>query len=60
MPYAKSLCIAVVMLLVVWSPRAIAVDQPGMPERTGGSASRSAVTQDRANTPHASSPMLVA
>jgi hypothetical protein len=30
MPSAKRFWIAVVMLLVFWSPRAIAMDQPGL------------------------------
>jgi hypothetical protein len=60
MPYAKSLGIAVVMLLLLWSQRAIAMEQQGMPERKGRPSSRSAVTQDKANTPHEPSPMLIA
>lgn len=59
MPYAKSLGIAVVMLLVFWSQGAIAIAQQGMPERTGSPSSRSSVTKDQANTPHESSPMLL-
>src|SRR4030095_13333331 len=57
---AKRLWIAVVMLLWFWSPSAIAMDQPDLQESQGKPASRSAVTQEHANTPHESSPMLVA
>jgi hypothetical protein len=60
MPSAKRLWIAVVMLLVFWSPSAIAIDQPALQERKGNPSSRSAVPQEQADTPHASSPMLVA
>jgi hypothetical protein len=60
MPSAKRVWIAVVMLLVCWSPRAIAMEPQGLQERKGRAASRSAVTQDHAHTPHEPSPMLVA
>jgi hypothetical protein len=60
MPVAKRLWIAVVMLLVFWSPSAIAMDQPGLQESKGNPSSRSAVTQEHANTPHEPSPMRVA
>jgi hypothetical protein len=60
MPYAKNLSIAVVLLLLFWSPRAIAMDQQGLQESTGRPVSRSAVTQVKANTPPEPSPMLVA
>jgi hypothetical protein len=60
MPYAKSLGIAVVMLLLFWSQRAIAMEQQGMPERKGSPSSRSAVTKDHASPPHESSPLRVA
>jgi hypothetical protein len=60
MPSAKRFLIAVVLLLVFWSPRAIAMEQQGLSESTGSPFSRSAVTQDNANTPHEPSPMLVA
>lgn len=60
MPSAKRVLIAVVMLLLFWSPSAIDMDQPGLQEKKGKPSSRSAVTQKHANTPHEPSPMLVA
>jgi len=60
MPSAKRLWIAVVMLLVFWSPSAIGMDPPGLPERKDNPSSRSAVTQEHVNTLHEPSPMLVA
>ena len=60
MPSAKRFWIAVVVLLVFWSPSAIAMDQPDLQERTGKPSSRSAVTQEQANIPHEPSPLLVA
>ena len=42
------------------SPRAISMDQPGLQERKGNPSSRSAVTQEHANTLQEPSPMLVA
>ena len=60
MPSAKRLWIAVVMLLWFWSPRAIAMDQPGLHESQGHPAARSARTQEHANTSHEPSPMFVA
>jgi hypothetical protein len=60
MPSAKCLWIAVVMLLVVWSPRAIATDQSALQESQGKPSSCSAVTQEQATTPHEPSPLLVA
>jgi hypothetical protein len=59
MPSAKRLWIAVVMLLMFWSPSAIAMDQPALQERKGNPSSRSAVTQDHADAPQESSPMHV-
>ena len=50
--YAKSLWIAVVMLLVCVSHRAIASAQQGMHERTCPPSSLSVVTQDNARTIH--------
>jgi hypothetical protein len=52
MPSAKRLWIAVVMLLVFWSPGAIAMDQSGLQESQGKPSSRSVVPQEHANTPH--------
>jgi hypothetical protein len=60
MPSAKRFWSAVVMLLLFWSPRAIAMDQPGLQERQGKPSSCSAVPQEHAHTPHEPSPMLVA
>ena len=60
MPSAKRLWIAVVMLLVFWSPGAIAMDQSGLQESQGKPSSRSVVPQEHANTPHEPSLMLVA
>jgi hypothetical protein len=60
MPSAKRFWIAVVMLLLCWSPSAIAMDQPSLQERTGNPSSRRAMTQEQANTPHEPSPMFVA
>jgi hypothetical protein len=60
MPSGKRLWIAVVMLLLCWSPSAIAMDQLRLQEHTGKPSARSAVTQEQANAPHELSPMLVA
>ena len=60
MPSAKSLLIAVVVLLVFWSRGAIAMEQRGMQESKGSPSSRRAVTQDHAHMPQESSPILVA
>ena len=60
MPYAKSLCIAVVILLLFWSQRAIAIEQQGIQESKGRPSSRSSVTKDKANTPQESSTIFVA
>jgi hypothetical protein len=60
MPSATRFWIAVVMLLVFWSPSAIAMDQPGLQERQGNPSSRSAVTQEQADTPKEPSSMRVA
>jgi hypothetical protein len=59
MPSVKHLWIAVVMLLMFWSPSAIAMDQSALQERKGNPSSRSAVTQDHADAPQESSPMHV-
>jgi hypothetical protein len=60
MPSGKRFWIAVVMLLVFWSPSAIAMDQLRLQERTGKPSAPRAVTQEQAATPHEPSPMLVA
>jgi hypothetical protein len=60
MPYAKSFAIAVVMLLLLCSQRAIAMEQQGMQESMGSPSSRSSVMKDNANTSQEPSPMLVA
>jgi len=60
MPSATRFWIAVVMLLVCWCPSAIAMDQPGLQERQGNPSSRSAVTQEQADTPKEPSSMRVA
>jgi hypothetical protein len=60
MPFANHVWIAVVLLLVCWSPRAIAMDQSGLQEREGNPASRRAVTPAPATTPPESSPMRMA
>jgi hypothetical protein len=60
MSSAKHVWIAVVLLLVCWSPSAIAMDQSGLQERKANPASRGAVMQEHATTPHESSPLLVA
>ena len=59
MPSAKRLWIIVLMLLLFWSPSAIAMDHSGLQERKEKLSSRSAVTQEHANTPQEPSPMLV-
>ena len=59
MPSAKSLCIAVVILLLLGSQGAITLAQQGMQESTGRPSSRSAVTKDQANPPQESSPIVV-
>lgn len=46
MPYAKSLWIAVVILLLCCSQRAIAIEQQGMQESQGTPSSLRAVTKD--------------
>jgi hypothetical protein len=51
MSSATHVWIAVVLLLVCWSPCAIAMDQASLPEHQGNPAVRSAVTQEPANTP---------
>jgi hypothetical protein len=51
MPSGKRFWIAAVMLLLCWSPSAIAMDQLRVQEHTGKPSARSAVTQERANTP---------
>src|SRR6266446_8181050 len=60
MPSAKSLGIAVVMLLLLGSQRAIAIAQQGIQESMGRPSSRSAVTKDQANTSQEPSPLRVA
>ena len=60
MPYAKSFVIAVVMLLLLCSQRAIAMEQQGMQESKGSPSSRSSVMKDNASTPQEPSPLLVA
>ena len=52
--------VTVILLLVLWSPRAIAMDQQGLQERTGHPASRSAMKQDHTHMPPESSSMRVA
>jgi len=58
MPYAKSLGIAMVMLLLFGSHRVITIARQGMPESHGSPASLRAVTQDEANTPPEPSMLL--
>ena len=60
MPSAKRFWSAVVLLLLFWSPSAIAMDQSGLQERQGKPSSRSAVPQEHANALHEPSPMLIA
>lgn len=60
MPYAKRLGIAVVMLLLFGSPRAIALAPQGLQERRCSPALLSGETQARANPPPELSPRLVA
>ena len=60
MEAAKHSWIAVVMLLVLWSPSAIALDQSGSQERKANPAPHSAVIQEHATTPQESFPRLVA
>src|SRR5262245_3913507 len=50
MSYAKSLGIAMIMLLLFGSHRMITIAQQGMPEHHGSPASLRAVAQDDANT----------
>jgi hypothetical protein len=57
---AKRVLIAVVMLLLCWNQRAIAMEQQGLQERHGSRSFRSAVTQEHANTSQEPSPLLVA
>jgi hypothetical protein len=59
MPSTESFLIAMVMLLVCWSHRAITMEPHGLHERKGRPASHSVVTQDHANMPQAPSPLLV-